>query len=173
MVYPKPIGYKYSGLTKGSQSYKRFNNAAAQATPYLPGAPSAFSSTFNFTGVPANNSTIVIQDIGATNQPFNRTFTFTYAGSPGAGIIPLVAGGGTIAQATVAAALALNAQLNNWVVTSSPTSLTFRSKQIGISLTITPSSAPNANMSLVNGVAPTFNLVLPARFGKNHAFLSG
>ncbi len=169
----KPPGYKYAGLTNGAKGYKRFNNAAAQATPYLPGTPKAFSATYQFTAAPADTSTLSIQDIGPSNTLITKLFTYHWAGSPGAGLIPLVGGGGTAAQAAAATKLALDAQLNNWIISVLVDVITFTAKQVGVSYTITPSSSPAAHMNLLTGVSPTFGLVLPARFGKNYALLSG
>ena len=175
MAYPKPAGYKYAGLTNGTQGYKRFNNAASQAIPYLPGPPKALSKTYQFTAAPADTATLQIQDVGplTSNVLITRTFTYHYAGAPGTGLIPLVAGGGTAAQAAAATKLALDAQLNNWVITVLSDVITFTSKQPGVNFTITPSTSPAAHMNLLTGVSPTFGLILPARFGKSCAILSG
>ncbi len=171
----KPTGYKYAGLTNGAQGYKRFNNAGSQAIPYLPGPPKAFSATYQFTAAPADTATLQIQDVGplTSNVLLTRTFTYHYAGSIGTGLIPLVAGGGTAAQAAAATKTALDSQLSNWIITVVSDVITFTSKQTGVSYTITPGTSPASNMNLLTGVAPTFGLILPARFGKGLALLSG
>jgi len=165
MAYRKPAGYQVGNLIVGAQRYKRYNNALQQAIPYLPGAPNAFTATYNFTAAPADTSTLTIGGV---------VFTFTWAGAPGAGIIPLVAGGGTAAQAAAATKLAVETQLPGiWTVTVATTFATFIARQIGINPVITPSVAPASNMAAITGLPSTFGNLLPARFGKVGAFVSG
>ncbi len=130
MAYAKPTGYKYSGLTAGATRYKPNNGFLSGNMNYAPGAPTAKRSVFAFSAAPGNASTLTVQD-GAPNNPASpaRVFTFTWAGAPGTGVIPLVAGGGTATQAAAAAAVALNAQLTGWTATANGTSLTLVQKQ--------------------------------------------
>jgi len=165
MAYRKPAGYRVGNLITGAQRYKRYNNSLAGAIPYLPGAPSAKTETYNFTAAPADTSTLTLGGV---------VFTFTYGGAPGAGIIPLVGGGGTAAQAAAATKLAVETQLPNvWSVTVATSFATFTARQIGINPAITPSVAPASNMAAITGTPSTFGNLLPARFGKSGAFVSG
>lgn len=162
--YAMPAGYRRIAAPAG---YKIFNNFRSGSKWYAPGAPTGFfSEIFNFVGAPANGSQIIVPDgpIGNPNGTL-RTFTFTWAGSPGAGIIPLVAGGGTAAQAATAAQVAMSAQLSHWDV-DNPSSavLTLLQNQQGVS---TPTTrVGTTNMSLVNGTSVSPGAFVPARIGR-------
>lgn len=173
MAYPKPRGYKYAGLINGAAGYKPNNNFLSGNMNYAPGAPTLKSITYNFVGAPANNSTLTVQD-GPPNSPGapTKTFTFTWAGAPGVGVIPLVAGGGTAAQAAVAAAAVLSGQLTKWTTTVAGTAITMTQLQKGVNATTTPSSSPNSNMSAVTGSSAAFTPTLPGRT-RVGGFLSG
>ena len=169
MGYPKPTGYRYAGLTTGSRKYLPFNNFASGNMAYAPGSPSAKSVSFTFSAAPANGSSLTIFN-GVTNV----AFTYTYSGSPGAGVIPLVAGGGTAAQAATATQVALAAQLTNWTVTNpsaGQVQLVYKIRGIDGFFSSTGTLNLAAPGFIIAG--PTFPSVLPARFGKNYAFLSG
>lgn len=169
MRYKLPPGYKRQAQPAG---YKVFNNFNSGSKWYAPGAPTGFFSvTYNFVGTPANGSQLIVPDgpIGNPNAVL-KTFTFTWAGSPGAGIIPLVAGGGTAAQAATAAATALNAQLTNWTATNGGSGvLTMDQEQQGISTPIT--RVGTTNMSPVTGTAVEAGAIVPGCFGKVKALL--
>lgn len=172
MAYAKPTGYKYSGLTAGASRYKPNNGFISGNQNYAPGAPNKAVKVYNFVGTPANASTFAVQD-GPPNSPGSptKTFTFTWAGSAGPGIIPLVAGGGTAAQAAVAAAAALSGQLTNWTVIVNGTALSLTQKQKGINPTTT--AGAGSNMSLVSGTASAPTTVLPGRAGLTGCTLQG
>jgi len=115
--YLKPPGYNTLNMVNGlvGRWYKPFNQYISGSQAYGIGGPSAQVATFVFSAAPADLSQITVPD-GPVNQPGGpnlKTFTFTYSGSPGAGIIPLVAGGGTAAQAATAAYNAMLSQLTN------------------------------------------------------------
>jgi hypothetical protein len=172
MAYAKPTGYKYSGLTAGASRYKPNNGFISGNQNYAPGAPNKKSITYNFVGAPANASTFTVQD-GPPNSPGSptRVFTFTWGGSAGTGVIPLVAGGGTAAQAAVAAQAALSGQLTTWTVTVNGTAISLVQKQKGINPTTTPSGT--SNMNAVTGVTSAPTTVLPGRAGRTGATLQG
>lgn len=112
MTYAKPAGYKtYGAIGIGGfagRCYKLWNGFIT-SSKYSPSPYSAQVADLTFSAAPANLSQILIQD-----GPTLKTFTYTWAGSPGSGIIPLVAGGGTAAQAATASDVALSAQLTYW-----------------------------------------------------------
>ncbi len=172
-AYAKPAGYNAGRLISGSQRYKPFNMGLAANgqgliqgnTSYSPAVPS-MRVPYSFSAAPANNATITIPD-----GPTNRVFTFTYAGSPGAGVIPLVAGGGTAAQAATASQVAMAAQLRNWVVTNPSSAVLVLVSRNGYNPGISNFVTP-ANITLGAWTSLLGN-VLPARFGKNYAFLPG
>jgi hypothetical protein len=155
--YAKPSGYRSLSQPIG---YKVFNNYISGDQYYSPSAPSKYSISYNFVGAPANGSQIQVQD-----GPTLKTFTYTYSGSPGAGIIPLVAGGGTAAQAATAAQVAMAAQLTYWTVTNpSSAALTMVNNLRGQN--VAPVRVGTTNMSPVGGASPTWSAVLPARVGQ-------
>lgn len=172
MAYAKPTGYKYSGLTAGASRYKPNNGFISGNQNYAPGAPNKKSTTYNFVGAPANASILTIQD-GPPNSPGSptRVFTFTWAGSPGTGVIPLVGGGGTAAQAAAAARLALAAQLTTWTVSGTGTGLILTQNQKGINPTVV--AGAGSNMNNVTGVVSAPTTVLPGRAGLIGCTLQG
>jgi hypothetical protein len=132
--------------------------------PYTPGSADSQRITITFSAAPANGSSIIIPDGSVT-----RTFLFTYSGSPGVGVIPLVAGGGTATQTAVAAQAALDAQLTSWdVTTNGGTALILVSRIPARAAVITGTQATGAQ---VNVSASTTGLV-PAAFGKMRGWLS-
>lgn len=178
MAYPNSInlrGYATSWLTNRVSTYKPNNGFVSGNQNYAPGAPSAQFLTLTFTAAPANSSGLSVPDgPGNTSGTPVRNFTFTYSGSPGSGIIPLVAGGGTAAQAATATQVALAAQLTNWTVTN-PSAGVVRMvrNQKGFNLSaaqITAFRVGTTNITLGNNAA-TFAQVIPGRFGKNYCTL--
>lgn len=175
MAYPKPPGYRTLAGTGAAgpkpERYRPWNNFNS-ASSYAPGAPSALTLNMTFSAAPANGSQITVPD-GPPNAPSTpvRTFTFTYSGSPGTGIIPLVAGGGTAAQAATAASVALAAQLTNWTV-SNPASTVLKLVAKNRGVNSSPGLVGSTNITIATVLA-TFGVVIPARFGKNYAWLSG
>jgi hypothetical protein len=173
-LYAKPAGYKYAGLINGATRYRPFNNFLSGNMRYAPNRPTRMSLDFNFTGTPANGSQITVPD-GPPNQPGGpnlKTFTFTYGASPGAGIIPLVGGGGTAAQAATAATAALAAQLTNWI-TSNPSAghMTITANQRGVNSG--PGLVGSTNITISTLVAVAFRQVLPGRIaGKVGGFFT-
>jgi hypothetical protein len=170
----KPPGYRnpFNGIYN-----KPYNKAILGNQAYAPGAPIGLDVTFTFTAAPANLSTITIPD---DNSAFNpgapRLYTFTYSGAPGTGVIPLVAGGGTAAQAAAAAAQALGvfaaSKLLYWTV-SNPTATSLRlvSQLKGKLINIVLGGV--TNMTTVVNQQAGFAPILPGRFGKNYCFLNG
>lgn len=164
-LYPKPSGYATSRLVAGSQSYKPFNNYLSGSMRYAPNRPQRQSLSLTFNAAPANGSQLVIQD-GPPNSPGSstKTFTFTYSGSPGAGIIPLVAGGGTAAQAATATQVALAAQLSTWDVTNPAAGqVIMTQRQRGVTDTVT--TVGTTNITFVVLANAVFRRVLPALVG--------
>ncbi len=169
--YSKPTGYNTLCFTNGQsgRSYKPWNGFN-NGSQYAPGNLSPRIVTLTFTGTPADNSQIIIPD-GPFNDPAsgNKTFTFDWGGSPGAGIIPLAVGGGTAAQAATAAQNVLSAQLTQWTVNlTSATTLVITSRQ---PITVGPSQVGVTNITLTTVLAG-LRAILPARFGKVYAWLA-
>lgn len=175
VAYLKPPGYKTVfdgyGLYTSSPTamYKPFNNFVSGSMKYSPqGLPGYLSYTLNFSAAPADGSQLIL-----ANSPGESpvTFTFTYNGAPGAGVIPLVAGGGTAAQAATATQVALAAQLLKWVATNPSAGL------VGLTYSARGIYLPLTTVGVVNFTTittlPSFGAVLPARFGKNYAVMSG
>lgn len=166
--YTKPPGYR-TYIARGASRYRPFNGYIG---PSIARYASNQSATLTFSAAPTNSSTMTVDDgpPQSSNNPA-RVFTFTYAGSPGAGVIPLVAGGGTAAQAATAAQVALSAQLTNWVV-SNPSAgvLVLERQQPGVSAVVSRTDSTNIALSFSTAVSLT---VHPGRFGKNYAFLPG
>ncbi len=161
MSYLKPGGYKYSGLKAGATGYKPFNGFLGSAVGFNPGL--ALNSAYNFSAAPADGSQIKL--------PYGKVYTFVWNGSPAPGVIPLVAGGGTAAQAAAAATLAMAAQSPGWSITNpSATQLVLLSPG-GTAPAIVLVGV--TNMSLLGPVNVAVRGTSPARFGKNYAFLSG
>lgn len=173
MAYAKPSGYATYLYDLTNRVYRAFNGYVSGSGYYAPTRFSFQTVTFTFGGAPANLSQITVPD-GPNNQPSTpnlKTFTFTWAGSPGAGIIPLVGGGGTAAQAATASMTALNAQLTNWVATN-PSS--------GVMVLTSRLRGMNVGPGLVGATGITLTTVLagltkalPGAAGKVKAWLSG
>jgi len=166
MPYPKPSGYRSI-----YQPYTPFNQVSSAVgifggnMSYAPGLPS-IRVPFNFSAAPPDLSTFHIPD-GATV----KIFTFTYSGSPGAGIIPLVAGGGTAAQAATASQVALASQLTKWTVTNPSAGVLVLVSKLGyVPNTSNFTMATNLTMG---AFLISFAPVVPGRFGKNYCFLPG
>lgn len=159
-MYPKPAGYQTSALAIGSQSYKPFNG-------YRQGfGPVQITSevfTLTFSAAPDDGS--------GFNIDFPTiAFAYAYGGSPGAGVIPLVMGGGTAAQAATATQVALAAQIgDDWEVTNPSSGVVVMSpRQKGRVVTFDIDLDPNFT---VETDLPTFSNVIPGKFGKNYCFM--
>jgi len=167
--YSKPAGYRTIAQPAG---YKIFNNFTSGSKWYAPGAPTGFFSTsYNFVGAPANGSQIIVPDgpLGSPNSVLT-TLTFTWGGSPGPGVIPLVAGGGTAAQAAAATALAFEDLITHWLAENpSGSSLTLTQMQQGISTPLT--LVGTTNMNAVTGNPVVNGAFVVGRFGKNYAVM--
>lgn len=169
--YKLPAGYRRLVQPAG---YKVYNNFQSGSRFYAPGAPvGTFSASYNFTAAPANGSQLILP-VGPIGNPYGTllTLTFTYSGSPGPGIIPLVAGGGTAAQAASAAALAINAQagaLGAWDANAIGTGLTLTQLQQGVNTPITLVGV--TNMASVSGTVASAGAVVPGVVGKLRVLL--
>jgi len=173
MAYPKSAsltGYATAWLT--NRIFRKMNNGYVSGSQnYGAGAPSAERITLTFASAPANGSSLAVPDgINGSGTP-TRTFTFTYGGSPGSGIIPLVSGGGTAAQAATATQVALAAQLTNWTVTNPSSGVVVMVRnQKGFNTTAAQRTAflvGTTNITL-GDTQSSFGLVVPGRFGKNY-----
>jgi len=179
MTYPKNAsltGYKYGGLTAGAARYKRFNNAVTGSMGYSAGAPSKERLILTFSAAPADGSGLSIPN-GPPNAPNSPAvvFTFVYGGSPGAGIIPLVGGGGTAAQAAAAAQVAIAAQVSHWVATNpSAGELDLVSVYPGLKV---PDSVISGGILIgttnitITDNPPSFGQLVPGGGGKRFSFL--
>lgn len=164
--YSKPPGYR---TIAAPSRYKPFNGFIG---PSIARYASSQSSTLTFSAAPTDTSTITVNDgpPQASSTP-TTVFTFAYAGAPGAGVIPLVAGGGTAAQAATAAQVALAAQLTNWRVTNpSAGVLVLERKQPGVAAVVSRSDA--AHIAIAFSAAVSLAL-LPGKFGRSYCFLPG
>jgi len=161
--YKRPAGYAVARLIAGSSRYKPFNGYKGGDMNYAPDTNSAEIITLNFSAAPTDLSTISVPDAGHATQ----IFTFTYGGSPGIGVIPLVSGGGTAAQAATAAAAAF-AQLFSWVITNPVAAqVVLVSKVRGINPVLAISDV--VHISQGNSLA-SVGPVVPGRFGKLYCF---
>ena len=162
--YSAPTGYSnaIAPLINGAPKYIA-NNGFVQA-PYAPSASGYQVATITFSAAPADGSTLIVPDgLGGS-----KTFTFTYGGAPGAGIIPLVAGGGTSAQAATATATALAAQLTTWTATNLVTNrVTLNSLIPARNIVLTGTQATGAYAYN----APTQGNTIPASIGGRPASL--
>jgi len=171
--YSKPPGYNTLHLVNGlnGRSYKPYNGFISGSENYAPGQYSPQVATLTFASAPDDLSTIDIPD-GPTSAPGTptKTFTFVYGGAPGVGVIPLDVGGGTAAQAVTAAVNVLAAQLTYWsVLASAATVLRLTSRQPGVNTLVVVEDTASITLSTVLASLLT---VLPARFGKNYAWLA-
>jgi hypothetical protein len=168
MRYNKPAGYNTLWLINGvkGQSYKLNNGFLSGNERYAPSRYGFQVSTLTFSAAPADGSQITVPD-GPAGL---KTFTFTYGGAPGAGIIPLVGGGGTAAQAATATQVALEAQLSNWTATNPSAGITVLTSKIrGYNLGVGLVGNTHITISLV---LATLTQALPARFGRSFCFLA-
>lgn len=171
--YSKPAGYATSFLDLTNRVYRAFNGYVSGSAEYAPSRFSYQTVTFTFGAAPATLSQITVPD-GPNNQPSTpnlKTFTFTWAGSPGAGIIPLVAGGGTAAQAATAAMTTLNAQLTNWVATNPSAGVMVLTSRLR-GMNVGPGLVGATNITLTTLLAG-LTKALPAAAGKVRGWLSG
>jgi len=173
MRYSKPIGYNTECFNSlSSKAYKPFNGYMSGSENYAPGQYSPQVATLTFgASAPADTSSITVPD-GPANDPGTPTdsFVFTWGGAPGAGIIPLVGGGGTAAQAATATQVALSAQLSQWIVElTAPTVVRLTSRQPGVN--IGPGLVGATGITITTVLA-ALRALLPARFGKNFAWLA-
>lgn len=164
------LGYQVSGLVNGAKGYVPNNGF-----PNNYGVPpSAEVLTFTFSAAPNDNDTLDIPDWQGNTDTPTRTFTFVYGGSPGAGTIPLVGGGGTAAQAATAAQVALSAQLNYWTVTNPSDGvlvLTWKSKGFNLSDTAITAILTGAHNITLDETLASPAEVVPGSFGKTFATL--
>lgn len=186
-MYPKAaslLGYATSWMTSSPAfKYRPYNNFPSGSMAYVPGgasSPEVITITFDF--IPDDLSVMTVPDgVGQAAGVPTTNFTYTYNGAPGAGIIPLVAGGGTAAQAATATQVALAAQLTNWAVTNPSAGVVVMTRlQAGFNLTAAELAAltadlintPNESSAVTVGVTESsFGLIIPGRFGKNYCIL--
>lgn len=179
MAYPKAaslMGYNTRWLTDRN-FYKPNNGYMLSGNQrYAPFAPARGQIlTLTFTAAPADGKVLTVLD-GVPNSPGTPAlgFTYTYGGSPGAGIIPLVGGGGTAAQAATATQVALAAQVTNWIVTNPSAGVVqMQSRFKGLNLTVAQvvtmlGTIANLTIALTNA---TQALVVPGRAGFGGATL--
>jgi hypothetical protein len=182
-AYPNP-GYKNyvaggiaGQLQNGASAYKPNNYFKSGGMAYGPGEAGHLEIVLTFGGVPVDLSNLEIKD-GLPQDPATptTTFTYTYGGAPGAGIIPLVGGGGTAAQAAAATQLALSAQLDNWDVTIDPGTplvvlLTY--KHLGANIETPIEENGDTNIVFANLGVQTFGQLFPGRVGRMYCSLPG
>ncbi len=153
----KPSGYRSLVQPTG---YRPFNGFLGGDKTSGPRRVTAQQNQLLFGGVPATLSTLTIN---------GQVFTFEWAGAPGVGKIPLVAGGGTAVQATTAALAVLQAQLLDWTTTQTASNvLLIVQKQVGTAYAV---STLLTNIVLTP-VASAIGSVLPASLGRVFGFLS-
>lgn len=169
-AYARPAGYKYDSLIAGAIRYKP-NNGFVNSngmSGYTPGGFTPQRVNGAVSAAPADGSQIQVQDAVGV-----KTFTYVWNGAPGAGIIPLVAGGGTAAQAATAASVALAAQLVGWTVTNpSAGNFLLTSKTPGTKYT-TFGNVSGVTNTVFTRTDSVQRAVLPGGNGKVRAFLSG
>lgn len=182
-MYRKPTGYNTLAFVNGlnGRSYK-VNNGFANGQSG-PGAPSSLILTYTFLAVPDDGTQWEIPE-GPGNNPgaLITPLQYDYAGAPGTGIIPLVAGGGTVAQCVTATMNVMNAQLDQWIASSPSASvlvLTYKNAGINIDSALVADMAADLLNTGLEGPATSLSsvlagptAVLPGRFGKNYCFLA-
>ena len=170
-MYAKPIGYNTLSFAYASSIYRPFNDyPSGMNQAYSPAVGRSRRLTLTFSAAPDDLSGFSVPD-GAPSDPNSplTSFVFTYGGAPGAGIIPLVGGCGTAAQAATATQVALAAQLGNWDVTNPSAGVVLMVYQFpGLNPALTILGDPNFSISTLSG---NFGATLPGRFGKNFCFL--
>ncbi len=155
--YTKPAGYRT--ITPPSR-YRPFNGFMGGDQRSGPRLITAQSATLTFSAAPADLSTLTI---GST------VFTYRWNGSPGAGTIVLVAGGGTAAQAATATQAILAAQLTTWTATLTAANVvTITNTVMG---TIVALQQALANITIANTASAIGN-VLCAKLGRIFGWLS-
>jgi hypothetical protein len=183
-MYPKPPGYNTLAFVNGlnGRSYKPYNGYVSGSQAYAPGAPSHQALTITFLAIPNDGTDLVVPD-GPGNNPGGDlvTFTYDYGGAPGAGVIPLLAGGGNATQAAAATVAVLQAQLSNWTVTTPSAGVVkMVYNPAGFNLSsdlIEEMTVDMINTGLEGPATSTSTLlagssaVLPGRFGVNYCFL--
>ena len=138
---PSLRGYATSWLTNNPGGFYKPNNGymLSGAQSYAPWAPLRGTIlTLTFTAPPADTKVLTVLD-GVPNSVGTpaRAFTYAWNGAPGPGVIPLVAGGGTAAQAATATQVALAAQVTNWIVTNPSAGVVkMQSRFKGLNLTV-------------------------------------
>lgn len=171
--YKQPRGYDYSPLIRGASRYKPFNGYVGGGVNYAPNPSTLEQLTLTFSAAPVDGSSIRVQVHPSILLP-PEIWVFTYGGSPGDLIIPLVSGGGTAAQAATATATALNGDstvTSTWTVTNPSAGLVvMTSKIVGFSPTLTTFGTTHIT---IGTQAATQGVVLPGRFGKNYCFMPG
>jgi len=166
-----PAGYTNATLAflKGAIRYKAFSGSLNAAKSSSIGSPTKEVLTLTFSAAPENNSVINVPDSNAAEFNTVTQFTYVYGGSPGAGVIPLVSGGGTAAQAATATQVALAAQLGGWDVTNPSAGVVVLVNRLpGFNVFITSGSIHILNMT--EKAALSFGQQVPGRFGRNFCF---
>jgi hypothetical protein len=170
VAHAKPTGYNTLCFAQASLIYRPWNGFVSGDRRLSPIISTFRQLTLTFSAAPDDLSEIDVEDGGAQEPSETpRNFVFTYNGSPGAGIIPLVAGGGTAAQAATATQVAFEAQLANWTVTNPSAGVVVMvSRWPGINPSIALVGDPNIGISTLSAI---IGASLPGRFGKNYCFL--
>ena len=170
-MYTKPVGYNTLFLAYASGIYRPYNDfVSGMSMAYSPAVGNERRLTLTFSAAPDDLSGLAVDDGSPANPgQLPTSLIYTWAGSPGAGIIPLVAGGGTAAQAATATQVAMAAQLDNWIVTNPSAGVVVMVYQFdGLNPEVDQLGDPNVGISLISGA---FGATLPGRFGKNFCFM--
>lgn len=155
--YVKPSGYRT--ITPPS-AYKPFNGYLGGDKTWGPRLVTAQSLGLLFAGVPADLSVLTIE---------GQAFTFKWNVPSSPGVIPLVAGGGTIAQAATSALTVLGDELVGWTVTQTASDILRATKnEVGENASWLQ---VNTNITISNNLFVIGN-VLPAKAGKCFGVLS-
>ncbi len=185
-MYPVPAslkGYQTSWLTSRASRYKQYNGFVSGGIAYVPGSPTSGEIiTITFIAVPDDGSIMAVPDgVGASAGIPTKNFNYDYAGAPGFQVIPLVAGGGTTAQAATATQVSLAQYLDNWTVTNPSAGVVrMQRNQVGFNLTAAELAAMTADLinTPIEGSAVTvgvtessFGTIIPGRFGRNYCIL--
>lgn len=181
MSYPKAAsltGYQDSAVINGASRYKPYNGALSGSQGYAPWAFGAQVLTLTFSAAPADTSQLIIPE-GPPNNPGTPSlmFTYTYGGSPGSGVIPLVSGGGTAAQAATATVTALLAQpITKWTPTNPSAGVVqLRAKQRGVNLTAAQIAAMLSGTThiTITQTPASQALVVPGSAGRVYSTMPG
>jgi hypothetical protein len=170
VAYAKPIGYDTRMFAQASLIFRPWNGFVSGDRRLSPIISTFRTLTLTFSAAPDDLSEIDVPDGGAQEPgQADTNFVFTWGGAPGAGIIPLVGGGGTAAQAATATSVAFNTQLVNWTVTNPSAGVVVMvSRWPGINPGITLTGVTNIGQTIL---AAVLGASLPGRFGKNFCFL--